>query len=146
MYFYDQLRDWRQHRGFSVRELSERSGVSHSYISQLENGKRRIPSPDVLAKLSEGLNIPYAELMRIAGYLEPPSPATPATGTGGNPVNLRRFLRDNELTFDGVVLSELDKEWIERMLTVLFWRKPPRAHADETQAETAQDGAGDLLY
>ncbi|MCD1261826.1 helix-turn-helix transcriptional regulator [Paenibacillus athensensis] len=131
MYFYDQLRDLRKHRGFTVRELSERSGVSHAYISQLESGKRRIPSPDVLAKLSKGLNIPYAELMRVAGYLEPPTREEPTSEAGSRPVHLRAFLRDNELMFDDVVLTELDKEWIERMLTVMFWRKSSAAGLSE---------------
>lgn len=121
MYFYDQLRDMRKLKGFTIRELADRSGVSAAYISQLENGNRGVPSPEVLMKLSEGLNVSYSSLMELAGYLEKEGGADqqPAAKT---PVNLRRFLRENELMFDGVVLSELDKEWIERMLTVLFWR------------------------
>ncbi|WP_237088643.1 helix-turn-helix domain-containing protein [Paenibacillus larvae] len=70
MYFYDKLRDLRKLKGYTIRELSDRSGVSTAYISQLENGNRGIPSPEVLMKLSEGLNISYEELMEIAGYLQ----------------------------------------------------------------------------
>lgn len=120
MYFYDKLRDMRKLKGFTIRELADRSGVSAAYISQLENGNRGIPSPEVLMKLSEGLNISYSDLMEIAGYLENPNRTLLETG---NPVNLRRFLRENELMFDGIVLSEQDKEWVERMLTVLFWKE-----------------------
>lgn len=119
MYFYDKLRDMRKLKGFTIRELADRSGVSAAYISQLENGNRGIPSPDVLMKLSEGLNTSYSDLMDIAGYLES-SPTNPNLQSA--PVNLRRFLRENELSFDGFVLTEDDKEWIERMLTVLFWK------------------------
>jgi HTH-type transcriptional regulator, competence development regulator len=120
MYFYDKLRDLRKLKGFTIRELADRSGVSAAYISQLENGNRGIPSPEVLMKFSEGLNVSYSELMEIAGYLE---------SQGGqhevqsNPVNLRRFLRENDLMFDGVVLTDDDKEWVERMLTTLFWKE-----------------------
>jgi transcriptional regulator with XRE-family HTH domain len=121
MYFYDRLRDLRKLKGFTIRELADRSGVSAAYISQLENGNRGVPSPEVLMKLSEGLNVSYSSLMELAGYLEPGDGAGKEP-TVKTPVNLRRFLRENELMFDGVVLSELDKEWIERMLTVLFWR------------------------
>lgn len=120
MYFYDQLRDMRKLKGFTIRELADRSGVSAAYISQLENGNRGVPSPEVLMKLSEGLNVSYPTLMELAGYLQSEQTSKePGTRT---PVNLRRFLRENELMFDGVVLSELEKEWIERMLTVLFWK------------------------
>ncbi|RTE03076.1 helix-turn-helix domain-containing protein [Paenibacillus whitsoniae] len=121
MDFYDKLRDIRKLKGFTIRELADRSGVSAGYISQLENGNRGVPSPDVLMKLSEGLNIAYTELMDIAGYLEAPS--SDKVYEPGVPVNLRRFLRENELIFDGMVLSAEDKEWVERMLTVLFWKE-----------------------
>lgn len=119
MYFYDKLKDMRKLKGFTIRELADRSGVSAAYISQLENGNRGIPSPEVLMKLSEGLNTSYSELMDIAGYLES-SPSEQQYQN--NPVNLRRFLRENELMFDGFVLTAEDKEWVERMLTVLFWK------------------------
>lgn len=120
MFFYDKLRDLRKLKGFTIRELAERSGVSTAYISQLENGNRGIPSPDVLMKLSEGLNTSYSDLMEIAGYLENPARAEELPSA---PVNLRRFIRENELMFDGLLLTEADKEWVERMLTVLFWRE-----------------------
>lgn len=120
MYFYDKLRDMRKMKGFTIRELADRSGVSAAYISQLENGNRGIPSPDVLMKLSEGLNTSYSELMDIAGYLES---SQTNQQFESNPVNLRRFLRENELMFDGILLTPEDKEWVERMLTVLFWKE-----------------------
>jgi transcriptional regulator with XRE-family HTH domain len=124
MNFYEQLRDMRKLKGFTIRELADRSGVSAAYISQLENGNRGVPSPDVLMKLSEGLNTPYSELMNIAGYLEKSGSEREHDETYAKPrVNLRRFLRENELIFDGIELTEQDKEWVERMLTVLFWKE-----------------------
>ncbi|WP_068773733.1 helix-turn-helix domain-containing protein [Paenibacillus sp. FJAT-26967] len=120
MFFYDKLRDLRKLKGYTIRELADRSGVSAGYISQLENGNRNVPSPEVLMKLSEGLNIPYADLMTIAGYLESPDAEVLLPKT---PVNLRRFLHDNDLIFDGIELTDMDKEWIERMLSALFWKE-----------------------
>ncbi|SFL27668.1 Transcriptional regulator, contains XRE-family HTH domain [Paenibacillus sp. 1_12] len=122
MNFYEQLRDMRKLKGFTIRELADRSGVSSAYISQIENGNRGVPSPDVLMKLSEGLNTPYSNLMEIAGYLEQSQDSGNSKDYVKPRVNLRRFLRDNELSFDGIELTEQDKEWIERMLTVLFWK------------------------
>ena len=127
MYFYDKLRDLRKLKGYTIRELSDRSGVSAAYISQMENGRRGIPSPEVLMKLSEGLNTSYEELMEIAGYLQ-----TSARSSGNpktkSPVNLRRFLHENEIIFDGIVLTEQDKEWVERVLTALFWKQKQNKH------------------
>ncbi|MBP1989219.1 helix-turn-helix domain-containing protein [Paenibacillus eucommiae] len=123
MYFYDKLKDLRKMKGFTIRDLADRSGVSAAYISQLENGNRGVPSPDVLMKLSEGLNTSYSELMEIAGYLESQHTDREVVN---NPVNLRRFIRENQLMFDGSVLTDADKEWVERMLTVLFWKERHR--------------------
>lgn len=122
--FYSALRDIRKRKGFTIREVSERSGVSAAYISQIENNQRSTPSPDILYKLSEGLQSSYNELMRLAGYLDHPA--------GGEQersqlVSLRHFLRENAVSLDGVELSEADKQWIEEMLTVLF-RKPEQSH------------------
>ncbi|CAM3515793.1 helix-turn-helix domain-containing protein [Marinicrinis lubricantis] len=126
MEFYQKLRDLRKLRGYTIREVSDRSGVSPAYISQLENGNRGVPSPEILMKLSEGLNISYSDLMGIAGYLEkelsiPKEDQAP-------PVNLRRFIRENHIMFDGIVLTEEDKEWIERVLSALFWIRKQDPH------------------
>lgn len=119
MLFYDKLRNLRKKQGFTIREVADRSGVSPSYISQLENGQRGVPSPEVLHKLSEGLNTSYAILMQEAGYLEPATDFEPPPQV---PINLRRFLRENELEYDGMLLSAEDKEWLERVMSALFWK------------------------
>lgn len=119
MYFYNQLKDIRKQKGFTIREVAHRSGVSAAYISQLENGNRGIPSPDIIQKLSDGLNVSYTELMKAAGYLE----AKPSPPSSSEPINLRRFIMNNSIILDGIVLSDEDKEWIGHMLTALFWKK-----------------------
>lgn len=126
MIFYDQLKDLRKLKGYTIREVSDRSGVSLAYISQLENGNRGVPSPEILKKLSEGLNTPYAGLMKLAGYIEDHE----SEPTEKTPVNLRRFIRENPLKFDGELLTDEDKERLERILTALFW-KSKEDHEDE---------------
>src|SRR5690625_7041380 len=54
----------------NIRQLKLYSGVSNSYLSQLENGKRGIPSPDIIKKISKGLKVDYNDLMIKAGYME----------------------------------------------------------------------------
>lgn len=44
------------------------SGVSNSYISQIENGVVE-PSPDVLRKLGGAYGIPFEVLMEAAGHI-----------------------------------------------------------------------------
>ncbi|HEX7057329.1 MAG TPA: helix-turn-helix transcriptional regulator [Bacilli bacterium] len=121
MHFYEGLKKIRKMRGYTIREVSKRSGVSHGYISQLENGVRNVPSPEILLKLADALEYSYEELMKIAGYLA----EDPEQEAADKPVNLRRILRSKRVVLDGMELSGEDKEWIERILTVLFWRRKP---------------------
>lgn len=64
------IKELRRRRKLTIRQLDQRSGVSHSYISQMERGERGIPSPDILMKLSKPLGIEYEELMIVAGHLK----------------------------------------------------------------------------
>jgi HTH-type transcriptional regulator, competence development regulator len=67
------LADLRTAKGLSLREVEEATGkaVSNAYLSQLENGKIRKPSPNVLYSLAEVYAVPYEALMEKAGYLLP---------------------------------------------------------------------------
>ncbi len=46
-----------------MRQLSERSGVNHSAISQIENGKRQ-PYPSTIRKLAAALDVEPQELLK----------------------------------------------------------------------------------
>lgn len=58
----------REHREITIREAEEISGISNAYLSQIENGKIRKPSPDILNKLSLLYQVSYEMLMLKAGY------------------------------------------------------------------------------
>ncbi|MDM0612173.1 helix-turn-helix transcriptional regulator [Clostridium perfringens] len=51
------LREIRRAKGFTMKELSSKSNVSQSYISDLENEKNNKPSIDILNKLANALEI-----------------------------------------------------------------------------------------
>jgi transcriptional regulator with XRE-family HTH domain len=67
------LADLRTAKGLSLREVEEAADrdVSNAYLSQLENGKIRKPSPNVLHRLAQIYAVPYEVLMEKAGYLLP---------------------------------------------------------------------------
>ena len=67
------LADLRTAKGLALREVEEATGkgVSNAYLSQLENGKIKTPSPNVLHSLAEVYVVPYESLMEKAGYLLP---------------------------------------------------------------------------
>ncbi|MFD2118155.1 helix-turn-helix domain-containing protein [Paenibacillus yanchengensis] len=64
----DYLKSQREEVGISMYKLAKESGLSHTYISQLEKGLKQNPSPDILRKLAKPLSVPYSELMIQAGY------------------------------------------------------------------------------
>jgi transcriptional regulator with XRE-family HTH domain len=62
----------RTRKGLSLRQVESATGISNGYLSQLEGGRRvKEPSPVLLHKLSEIYAIPYAQMMRAAGYPVP---------------------------------------------------------------------------
>ena len=63
----------RNERGYSQRDLAEKSGVSPAEISRVESGKRQKPSPTVLRALADTLVISYPYLLQLAGYMDDPS-------------------------------------------------------------------------
>lgn len=77
MNFGDYIKQIRTSKNISLRELSKRSGVSHPYLSQLENGKTNNPSIEVLTKIAKGLNVPLYELQIKAGQIPGYRPYSP---------------------------------------------------------------------
>src|SRR5206468_11300486 len=63
----------REAKGLSLREVEGAAdkAVSNAYLSQLENGKIRKPSPNVLYSIATVYGVPYDALMEKAGYLLP---------------------------------------------------------------------------
>lgn len=77
------LQATREEKSLSLREVERRTGISNAYLSQLEGGKVRQPSPVILHKLAKVYETSYPELLRLVGYpvpgdgetSEPPGPA-----------------------------------------------------------------------
>ncbi|MEU1462589.1 helix-turn-helix transcriptional regulator [Streptomyces sp. NPDC005727] len=64
------LLDLRKERGWSRKELAERSGLSYPYISQLENGDRE-PSFDTLTKLAQTFGLAVDALLAPSANQRP---------------------------------------------------------------------------
>ncbi len=99
------IKNIRNDRNLTTRQLELYSGVSNSYLSQLENGKRNIPSPDVLRKLSKGLKVPYKELLEKAGYIDEET-------ISSHPSDLVEILKEQGVTAFGKKLTEEEKEHV----------------------------------
>ncbi|MDD4986263.1 MAG: helix-turn-helix domain-containing protein [Dehalococcoidales bacterium] len=67
--FGDYLRSLREGQKMSLRDAAAKTGVSVSYITQIENGRRNAPGPEVLKKLAPAYNVPVRDLLKAAGYM-----------------------------------------------------------------------------
>ena len=56
------LRRWRERRGWSLRDLGKRSGVSYVTVQRIEAGKMS-PTLDTLEKLATALGITVRDLI-----------------------------------------------------------------------------------
>lgn len=68
--FGNVLRKIRKIRGMSIYELARDAQVDAGYISRLENAHRNPPSPRILQRFADALNVRVDLLMMAAGYLE----------------------------------------------------------------------------
>jgi len=68
------LKRAREVRQLSAGDTARAAGISAAYLSRLENDAVKKPSPHVLHKLSEALNVPYNDLLRVSGYPLPQEP------------------------------------------------------------------------
>ncbi|WP_298351941.1 helix-turn-helix domain-containing protein [Runella sp.] len=64
------IREARELKRLTLREVEIQSGISNAYLSQLENDKIKKPSANTLYKLSELFNISFDDLMVMAGIVE----------------------------------------------------------------------------
>jgi HTH-type transcriptional regulator, competence development regulator len=104
------LRQARQVRELTAIEAARSAGISPAYLSKLENGAVKRPSPHVLHQLSEALRVPYAELMRASGYQVPgESGPTKTTETVG-----------------AALFLDLSDEEREELLEYLAWYRARR--------------------
>lgn len=82
------LKSLREVKTMSLRDVEEKSGISNAFLSQLESGKVKRPSPVVLYKLAELYSVPYETLMDRAGY---PVPAGSGTAPRSGSAVFRRL-------------------------------------------------------
>jgi transcriptional regulator with XRE-family HTH domain len=104
------LLDLRVAKRLSLRQVEEATdkAVSNAYLSQLEQGKIKKPSPNVLHSLAEVYVVPYEVLMEKAGYLMPSG-----ANEGGRRKRLAAFAIDD-------LAAEEEEELLEYLAFLRF--------------------------
>jgi len=64
------LRELRESAGLTLRQVEEATQISNAYLSQLENGKIKKPSANVLYKLSTLYDVQLDKLLWSAGIIK----------------------------------------------------------------------------
>lgn len=59
------IKKFRKSKKMSVYDVAKFVGISHSYLTQIENGKRKNPDIEILSKISVFLNLPVEEIINI---------------------------------------------------------------------------------
>ena len=101
------LRRARDRKELPLSAVAAAADISTAYLQKLEAGSVKQPSPNILYQLAEALEIDYAELMRLAGYIVPNQPED---------VGRRR----NELTH-ALSSEELTEQEAEELAKYLEW-------------------------
>jgi transcriptional regulator with XRE-family HTH domain len=71
------VRQYRRRKGWSQGQLALYTGLSQSYISQLEGGRYKTAEPPTLQKLADALSAPLRELLNAAGITDAPDRPIP---------------------------------------------------------------------
>ncbi len=68
--FGEHLKTLRKRKGLMLKDVSEKSKISITYLNRLENNKRKSPSLAVLRKLASGLEVSVMSLLEISLNIE----------------------------------------------------------------------------
>lgn len=109
------LRQARELRHQSLSAVAKEADISTAYLQKLEVDDVRAPSPNVLYKLSQALELAYAELMRLAGYIVPNEAASGKR-------------RRNELTH-AMSSEELTEDEADELVEYLIWYRSRKQQA-----------------
>ncbi|MGE8078124.1 helix-turn-helix domain-containing protein [Peribacillus loiseleuriae] len=131
------IKDLRKSRGLTLTKLGELMGYSNPYLSQIENGLKGIPSPELLKRYADSLKVDHFDLMGIAGYYEGDdlldpihvlvdemlNKEKPVVKTSNlielNKQDLKNIIKQNEISYDGKILKKQDLELLDLFLKAL---------------------------
>ena len=122
----DNLKAARLQAGMTLDEVAQKVGVSRQTIQRYESGViQNIPS-DNIEKIANILGVSPGVLM---GWESPDHTAEdirsnappPLRGDARSRKQLEKILADDQLTYNGVVLGDDDREKLKRAVELAFW-------------------------
>jgi transcriptional regulator with XRE-family HTH domain len=125
------LKAARAERGLTLRELSEKSGISITYLSDLERGTLENPTLKALTAISGAMGLSPNDLLGVDGQESPSArPELPATLAEFAGWPQFREAIENEAKKRRVDQKELERDWLEALRAVSVRGRRPRQAAD----------------
>ncbi|MEW6261488.1 MAG: XRE family transcriptional regulator [Thermodesulfobacteriota bacterium] len=121
----ERLKELRQTQGLTLKALAKKSGISITYLNQIERGKSN-PSIGTLRKIAAAMNTTFASLM---GFEEA---STPPGKNADNQVMIVRKDRRKALLYPGNLRKAfLLTPDLQRKLEVLLTQEEPQEMEEE---------------
>lgn len=137
--FGDKVRHLRELRGLSTYALAERCGLSQSFISEIENYKRKAPRVSTIRKLAKALGIPQEYFLDEEG-------ATPFELLPNMPEELKKLLLSERaipylsVTAEAMKRGVPPEKWL-RLLEAAYGltERAPRSESEDLQDTGPQE-------
>jgi transcriptional regulator with XRE-family HTH domain len=129
------LKDLRKKKNLTIDRLAKLAGISPSYLSRIERGKRNVPNALLLKKLAPHLELSSEDMMIAAGYLNrdlhEKNPVYNSLEPA--PAHWQEIIKDPSL--DAALreigsLTEKEKEWL------LVYLKVIKLHRDKREKKS----------
>jgi transcriptional regulator with XRE-family HTH domain len=108
----ERLREMRSARRGSLEAVSRAAKISPAYLHKLEAGLVKAPSPHVIRRLAEALEVPYPTLMELAGYIDR---GESTMASSGAPTNAEIVRLLEELTREVAALKQTQDELLRKV-------------------------------
>lgn len=102
------IKQYRKRRGLTQRELAETTGLSRSYLGDIESDRYN-PSVKTLRAIAETLQIPTEKMFGVDGL------------PGDSPRDLLELIKYEKFTLNGRIANANDRIALENILKVLYW-------------------------
>ncbi|SDD48424.1 Transcriptional regulator, contains XRE-family HTH domain [Paenibacillus sp. UNCCL117] len=115
------IRDLRKKYDLTQLDIAEQLGMGRSNFGHIEND-RVIPSSEDLQRIADILHTTTDYLLGRSMSDPLPGHTAPAWATSKDKRDFKRMLEeDGEVMFDGIPMSEKDRQRVLDVLTGLFW-------------------------
>lgn len=113
--FLKRLNQGIKEKDLSIEEIADYCRVSTDYIENLTTNPKKLPGVGTLYKLAELLDVTPDYL---GGYTDDPQGRSPHAP---KPKDLKEIMENQEVLFDGIPMSEADRQKVLGFMEAMFW-------------------------